>query len=51
LGIHLIPLAANEHSAVIMTCFLRDAGRNMQTTVNRIELGRAQPTQASQLRQ
>jgi hypothetical protein len=44
LGSHIIPLTASATSATMLTCVLRDATRNFQTTVNRLELSRQFPT-------
>ena len=41
LGSHLIPLHATDQSGVIMICHLRDANKNMETTVHRVEMARA----------
>jgi hypothetical protein len=41
LGSHLIPLWVTENESAIMICALRDAGKNMETTVQRLEMKRS----------
>jgi hypothetical protein len=40
LGSHLIPLHATKDGAALMICFLRNADKNMETTVQRFEVAR-----------
>jgi hypothetical protein len=43
LGSHLIPLYATAAGGAMLLCFLRNATQNMDTTVQRIEMKRANP--------